>query len=313
MKLGQLRRRTGGLIDRRGQGGTSGIPGFGLGSGGSGFPVPIPGSAGGRGLGLGGIVLILVILFVIFVLPQLLGGGSGTSGLDQFPGVGGAGGTMTEVDPNDQTGDFVDAVGDDVQITWEEVFAAGGQTYEPTRIVLFSGSTSTACGPGTAQTGPFYCPLDQMVYLDHSFFDELERRFGASGDFAEAYVIAHEIGHHVQTVLGISGQVEQARRQDPGSANVISIRQELQADCLAGIWGHSANQRGVLEPGDVEEGLAAAAAVGDDRIQASVSGRIAPESWTHGSAEQRARWLQRGLDSGSPAACDTFAVGADQL
>jgi predicted metalloprotease len=276
------------------------------------LPFPIPsGATGGRGLGLGGLLVIIVIAFIVFVLPQLLGGGIG-AGLDSFPQVGG-GGTMTEVDPNDSTGDFVDAVGDDVQITWEELFAASGRTYEPTRIVLFRGSTSTACGPGTSQTGPFYCPLDRMVYLDHSFFDALEQRFGAAGDFAEAYVIAHEIGHHVQTLLGISEQVTQASRQDPGQANLLSIRQELQADCLAGIWGHSADQRGVLEPGDVEEGLGAAAAVGDDRIQSSVGGRIDPESWTHGSAEQRTRWLQRGLDTGSPEACDTFAVGADQL
>lgn len=311
MKLRKLRRRSGGVIDRRGEapvGGSSGLPGLGFPSGGRGLPIP-----GGRGgLGLGALVLIIVL---VFVLPRCLSGGGlipNPGAVEGFPDVG-SGGSTVEVDPTDPTGEFVDAVGDDIQITWEEQFAGGGRTYEPTQIVLFRGSTRTGCGLGTAETGPFYCPLDRRVYLDFSFFKELERRFGASGDFAEAYVIAHEIGHHVQTLLGISGQVQEASEQDPSRANELSIRQELQADCLAGVWASSANARGVLEPGDLEEGLDAAEAVGDDRIQAKVEGSIDPETWTHGSAEQRVRWLQRGFRSGNPDACDTFSVSADEL
>jgi hypothetical protein len=271
----------------------------------------MPGGAGG--IGIGGLLLVLVLVFVV---PRLLGDGGGLipdpGAVGGFPDVG-TGGAGTEVDPTDPTGAFVDAVGDDVQITWEEQFAVAGRTYEPTELVLFRGSTQTACGLGTAQTGPFYCPLDRRVYLDASFFQELERRFGAPGDFAQAYVIAHEFGHHVQTILGISGQVQQASRDDPSIANELSVRQELQADCLAGVWGHSANARGVLEPGDLEEGIGAAEAVGDDRIQASVDGRIEPETWTHGSAEQRSRWLLRGFESGNIEVCDTFSVSYDEL
>jgi hypothetical protein len=162
-------------------------------------------------------------------------------------------------------------------------------------------------------TGPFYCPIDQRVYLDTAFFKELEQRFGASGDFAEAYVIAHEIGHHIQVLMGISDQVQREAQQNPAQANELSVRQELQADCFAGVWAYSANQRQVLEPGDLEEGLTAAAAVGDDRIQSSVNGRIDPESFTHGTSEQRKRWLQNGFNSGNPDACDTFSPAYDQL
>ncbi len=316
MKLGKLRRRTGGVIDRRGaptDDGGSGLPGFGFpsggggGRGGGGLPIP----ARGR-IGIGMIVLILILVFVV---PHLLGSGgviSNPGAIDGFPDVGGGGGS-TEVDPTDPLGQFVDAVHDDVQITWQEEFQRAGRPYQPTQVVLFRGSTRTACGLGTSDTGPFYCPLDRKVYLDASFFKVLDQRFGASGDFAEAYVIAHEIGHHIQTLLGINAQVQQASQQDPSQANALSIRLELQADCFAGVWGHSANARGVLEPGDLEEGIGAAAAVGDDRIQSSVSGRIDPESWTHGSSEQRTRWFRRGFDAGNPDACDTFSVSPDQL
>jgi hypothetical protein len=264
-------------------------------------------------MGIGAIVLVLLL---VFVLPRCLGSAgsliANPGAVEGFPNAGSSGST-TEVDPADPTGRFVDAVADDVQVTWEEVFAGAGRTYQPTQVVLFRGSTQTGCGLGTAQTGPFYCPADRRVYLDSSFFKELEQRFGASGDFAEAYVIAHEIGHHVQTLLGINAQVHRASQQDPSQANALSIRLELQADCLAGVWASSADARGVLEPGDLEEGLGAAAAVGDDRIQASVSGRIDPESWTHGSSEQRTRWLQRGFQAGNLNACDTFSVAADEL
>jgi predicted metalloprotease len=311
MRLPKLRRRAGGVIDRRGEApATGGVPGLGFPTGGRGLPIP-----GGRGgLGLGAIVLVLVLAFV---LPRCLGSAGGLipnpGAVEGFPDAG-SGGSTTEVDLTDPVGAFVDAVGDDIQITWEELFAgAGDRTYEPTQIVLFRGSTQTGCGLGTAETGPFYCPADRRVYLDFSFFKELEQRFGASGDFAEAYVIAHEIGHHVQTLLGINAQVQRASRDDPSQANALSIRLELQADCLAGVWGSSANARGVLEPGDLEEGIGAAAAVGDDRIQASVTGRIDPETWTHGSSEQRVDWFQRGFRSGNPEACDTFSVSEGEL
>jgi predicted metalloprotease len=314
MKLNKLRRRSGGVIDRRGEGpagggGGLGLPGVPTGGGG----LPIPGGGKG-GIGIGAVVLVLVLLFL---LPRCLGSeGSlipNPGAVEGFPDIGSEGGSATEVDPTDPTGKFVDAVQDDIQITWQEEFQRAGKTYEPTQVVLFRGNTRTRCGLGTAETGPFYCPLDRRVYLDYSFFRELERRFGASGDFAEAYVIAHEIGHHVQTVLGISGQVTQASQQDPSRRNELSIRQELQADCFAGVWAKSADTRGVLDEGDLQEGIGAAAAVGDDRIQASVNGRIDPESWTHGSAEQRTRWFRRGLETGNPEGCDTFSVPADQL
>ena len=172
--------------------------------------------------------------------------------------------------------------------------------------MIFDGSTQTACGQGTAATGPFYCPADSKIYIDLSFFRELRDRFGAPGDFAQAYVIAHEYGHHVQNLLGINAEVQRMSQEDPGRANDLSIRLELQADCLAGVWGHVAFADEELSPGDLQEGLGAAEAVGDDRIQETTTGRIDPESWTHGSSEQRARWFQVGFDSGDPKDCDTF-------
>jgi uncharacterized protein len=319
MRLKKLRRRTGGVIDRREEapvddGGLQGLPGFptggGTGGGGGGFPIPV----GKGGMGIGAIILIIVLAFIV---PKCLGGAGSLipnpGAVNGFPTVSAGGGSNTEVDPSDPTGQFVDAVQDDIQITWQEEFQRAGKTYTPTQVVLFRGSTQTGCGLGSTDTGPFYCPLDRHVYLDTGFFKELEQRFGASGDFAEAYVIAHEIGHHVQTLLGINQQVQQAAQNDPSQANQLSIRMELQADCLAGVWAHSANARGVLEQGDLQEALNAAAAVGDDRVQASVNGRIDPETWTHGSAEQRVRWLQRGFNTGNPDQCDTFSVPADQL
>jgi uncharacterized protein len=314
MRLKKLRRRTGGVIDRRqeapvGDGGLGGLPGFPTGGGG----LPIPRSKKG-GIGIAAIVLIIVL---VFVLSNVLGGAGSLipnpGAVEGFPNVGSEGGGATEVDPTDPIGEFVDAVQDDIQVTWQEEFQRAGKTYAPTQVVLYRGTTQTGCGVGSVETGPFYCPLDRRVYLDFSFFKELEQRFGASGDFAEAYVIAHEIGHHVQTLLGISAQVTRASQQDPSQRNELSVRQELQADCLAGVWSHSANTRGVLEEGDLEEAIGAAAAVGDDRVQASVNGRIDPETWTHGSAEQRVRWLQKGFGTGNPDACDTFSVAAGEL
>ena len=201
---------------------------------------------------------------------------------------------------------FVSFVLDDAQQTWTATFQQNGQTYRPATMVLFRDGTQSACGVGQAAMGPFYCPLDEKVYLDLSFFSELDRRFGAPGDFAQAYVIAHELGHHVQHLLGTDTRVRELQQQNPGAANQLSVRLELQADCYAGVWGHSAAQRGKLETGDVEEGLGAASAIGDDRIQRQTTGHVNVDSFTHGSAQQRMEWFNRGLQSGNPSACNTL-------
>ena len=204
--------------------------------------------------------------------------------------------------------DFVAAVLGDTEDTWTHLFAERGARYEPPRLVLFSGAVDSACGLTSSAVGPFYCPPDRKVYIDLSFYEDLRDRFGAPGDFAQAYVIAHEVGHHVQNLLGISERVHELRATlDEERANALSVRLELQADCFAGVWGHHAHSEWrLLVVGDVEEGLAAAAAIGDDRIQKQARGDVAPESWTHGSSEMRVRWLKQGLLSGDPATCDTF-------
>jgi predicted metalloprotease len=201
---------------------------------------------------------------------------------------------------------FVNFTLKDVQETWTSVFRQEGIEYQRTTLVLFRDMTQTSCGMGQAASGPFYCPADGKVYLDLSFFDELHRRFGAPGDFAQAYVIAHEVGHHVQNLMGTSTRVQERMQSDRGNANRYSVALELQADCYAGIWGRAAASRNILEPGDVEEGLAAAAAVGDDKLQ-EMSGRaVNPESFSHGSSAQRMEWFQRGFQSGNIRDCDTF-------
>jgi predicted metalloprotease len=202
---------------------------------------------------------------------------------------------------------FISFVLDDVQKTWSEAFAQANQAYPHAKLVLFSDVARSGCGFAEGASGPFYCPEDQKVYIDLSFYEELRTRFGAPGEFAQAYVIAHEIGHHVQNLLGVSAKVQQMQARDPSRANELSVRLELQADCLAGVWGYSTEQRDILEQGDVESGLAAAAAVGDDRIQRQAGGRVTPERWTHGSSEQRVEWFRRGLSAGRVDACDTFA------
>jgi predicted metalloprotease len=197
----------------------------------------------------------------------------------------------------------------DTEDTWSRLFSQGGGTYEPPRLVLFSDAVQSACGQASAAVGPFYCPPDRQVYLDLQFFRELSERFGAPGEFARAYVIAHEIGHHVQNLLGISERVQRQRaRMDQASANALSVRLELQADCYAGVWGHSAARRNFLEPGDVEAALKAASAIGDDRLQRQSRGAVVPESFTHGSSAQRVQWFRTGLDSGDVRRCDTFAA-----
>jgi predicted metalloprotease len=208
----------------------------------------------------------------------------------------------------DEPAQFAATILADTEDTWGPIFAAAGRRYQAPHLVLFDGATPSVCGQGSAAMGPFYCPLDQKVYLDLRFFRELERRFAAPGDFAQAYEIAHEVGHHVQNQLGIAERVQSLRqRAGEREANALSVRMELQADCLAGVWAHNANkQRKLLEPGDVEEGLRAAAAIGDDTIQRRSQGRVVPESWTHGSSEQRVRWFRRGMESGNLNECDTF-------
>lgn len=286
------------IEDRRGQGGFGGI-GF-PGGGGGGIPIPVPG--GRAGGGLGGIIVI-VVLFLLF--SGVLGGGD-IPGLGGLGGGGGAAQPGGTLDPQSETDQQLAYIVSDIQAYWGSTFSAAGRDYPETVLVLFEGGTQSACGPASSATGPFYCPADQKVYLDLEFFDQLKSRFGAQGgDFAMAYVVAHEFGHHIQTVLGISERVQQMSAEDPGRRNDLSVRQELQADCLAGVWANSAQSD--LEAGDIEEALSAASAVGDDRIQQSTGGRIDPESWTHGSAEQRVAWFTTGYRSGNSDDCDTFA------
>ncbi len=258
--------------------------------------------AGGVG-GLG-IIGILLALFT--------GGGGGDLGdiLGQLgtPQTTAAAQDSQEFEGIDDEEAFVMAILGTTETLWTDVFASGGQTYDPAEVVLFSGATESACGGANSATGPHYCPLDEKVYIDLTFYDELKRRFGASGgDFAEAYVLAHEIGHHIQHELGIMDSVREIQQSSPDEANAYSVRLELQADCLAGVWANSIFQRdNVLEPGDISEGLSAAEAVGDDRIQQTTSGRVNPESFTHGTSQQRVNWFNVGYETGDPAACDTF-------
>jgi predicted metalloprotease len=211
-----------------------------------------------------------------------------------------------------QLREFVSVVLADTEETWGQIFSTAGRTYEQPKLVLFSGAVESACGFAQAAVGPFYCPGDHKVYIDLSFYQDLQSRFGAPGDFAQAYVVAHEVGHHVQTLLGISERNMAARqRASEAQANALSVRQELQADCFAGIWAHNADRsRQLLEQGDIEEGLNAASAIGDDRLQKQSRGYVAPESFTHGSSEQRVRWFKRGFESGDVNSCDTFAANS---
>ena len=259
----------------------------------------------GAGLGCGGLILVLVISWITGVNPMKL---LQVAEQIQPPAVS-VGEAEAVAPPGDELGQFASTVLADTEEVWQKLFALQGTRYQPPRLVLFDGSVRSACGLNSAAVGPFYCPGDAKVYLDLSFFSELDRRFGAPGDFAAAYVIAHEVGHHVQNLLGYSGAVTRAQ-QDARSreqANELSVRLELMADCLAGVWAYHANRdRDLLEPGDVEEGLTAAAAIGDDRMQRMATGTVQPESWTHGSSEMRVAWLRKGLERGDPDACDAF-------
>lgn len=252
---------------------------------------------------IGLLVLLVGGALYLFGGGLLSGGNSSQRAHGQAPAVGSAApGSEQELVQ------FVSFVLDDAQNTWTKVFADQGQQYRRAKLVLFSDSTRSGCGYGDAATGPFYCPADERVYIDLSFYRELARRFGAPGDFAQAYVVAHEIGHHVQNILGASARVHRAPRAQQEGAGGLSVRLELQADCYAGIWAHASRRRDLLEAGDIEEGLAAAAAVGDDRLQQQAGGRVNPESWSHGSSEQRSRWFRRGFETGQPNQCDTFSA-----
>ncbi len=268
------------------------------------------GEGGGGGVSLGGLGM-LAWLFKLFGLPGLLIGGallffgSGLLQRDESASDRGAQGVTGE---QGDGSDFVAFVFDDVQKNWSEVFAKTDSPYQLARLVLFTGRTSSACGLGQAAMGPFYCPRDQKVYIDLSFYRELKQRLGAPGDFAQAYVIAHEVGHHVQHMLGLDQKVERAARGQQLGADALSVRLELQADCLAGAWAHSSEQRQLLEQGDIEEALGAAAAIGDDRLQKQSSGTVSPETFTHGSSEQRVRWFRRGYELGTIEGCDTFGA-----
>jgi predicted metalloprotease len=253
-------------------------------------------------MGLGGMV-VLLILSLVFKQDffSLVGAGGGDPGTTQTTGA-----PLQTTPEEEKLVDFVSFVLDDVQSTWSKIFQADGQTYSNAKLVLFRDATQTACGFGETASGPFYCPGDQKVYIDLGFYEELQSRFGAPGDFAQAYVLAHEIGHHVQNLMGTDTRVRQLQQANRGAANALSVRLELQADCYAGVWANSTANRSILQAGDVEEGLGAAAAVGDDRLQRMSSGRVNPDAFTHGSSRERVDWFQRGYQSGRPSDCNTF-------
>jgi len=254
---------------------------------------------GGRHIGIGGFLILLVLSLVFHRnFLALLGPTDGST-------------VARPADPARDTSEehekqFVSFVLDDTQKTWTQIFASRNLQYRHAKLVLFRDQIDSACGMAQSATGPFYCPEDEKVYIDLGFYDELKQRFGAPGEFAQAYVIAHEIGHHVQKQLGIEGKVARLQQQEPGERNALSVRLELQADCMAGIWGHTTDQRDILEQGEVQQGLNAAAAVGDDRLQRMSTGRVNPDSFTHGSSAQRMQWFEQGFQSGSLDSCNTF-------
>lgn len=272
------------IEDRRGEGGRSG---FGI----------------GRGVGIGTLLVVLAASYFLGIDPSVI--------LSLFTGGGAPVSQSTPSErsaPDDAMGTFISKVLADTEDTWREIFQQSGRQYRDPKLVLFTGATPTACGTGQTATGPFYCPLDQTIYIDLAFYQELRDRFQVRGDFAQAYVIAHEVGHHVQNLLGIMDEVQAARsRSSEAQANALSVRLELQADCLAGVWAYHADRtRNVLETGDIEEGLTAASAIGDDRVQHQMQGYIVPDSFTHGSSAQRVSWFKRGIETGDIRQCNTF-------
>lgn len=272
----------------------------------------IPGGAKG---GIGGIIIALIL--ALLGGSQLLGGGSGGGGLGDILGKSLSGVQPTDSlstavpgapDPDADQIEWISYVLDDIQDSWTAQFQQAGGTYERAKLILFEQGVNTGgCGFAPSEVGPFYCPADKSVYLDLTFVDDLKEKYNAPGDFALAYVIAHEVGHHVQNLTGVSAAMRKEQQENPEDANELSVRLELQADCLAGVWAHNTYENVVLERGDFEEGLAAAAAVGDDRLQAQAGVQITPDSWTHGSSEQRMSWLTTGYETGDPGKCDTFS------
>lgn len=275
--------------DRRGEGG-----GFG-------------GGIGRGGIGIGTLVAALAASYFFGIDPAVILGLASNIERQAPPQV-----AAHKPPENDAMARFVSKVLASTETTWDQVFREGGERYRPPHLVLFSGAIPTACGTGQAAMGPFYCPADQKVYIDLSFYRDLKQRFHAPGEFAQAYVIAHEVGHHVQNLLGISDKVRRAQQgANRARVNALSVRLELQADCFAGVWGHRADAvKHIIEPGEIEQALTAASAIGDDRLQQQSQGRIVPESFTHGSSEQRVRWFKRGMDSGDLRQCDTFKTSS---
>ncbi len=303
------RRQSGNVEDQRGsgpvQGGLGGNP-FGRGGG---FRIPT-GGRGGGGMSIGTIIFLVVIYFGLKMigidLLQLVDGGqmSGpSSGYEQSDGSQAPQGTAKE----EETKAFMSTVLAETEDTWNGIFKAEGETYEEPKLVIFRDGINSACGTASSATGPFYCPGDHKVYLDLAFFDELAQKFDATGDFAQAYVLAHEVGHHVQNLIGVLPKFNEARQSmSEAEANAMSVRVELQADCFAGIWGKYTEQKGLLDQGDVEEALNAATQIGDDTLQKRTQGYVVPESFNHGTSAQRSKWFKRGYDTGKMSACDTF-------
>lgn len=326
------RRQSDNVEDRRGERSPSGFPfPFGRGGGrGRGVRFPFPGGGGGGrkgGIGLVGMLVIVGVMLLFGVDPRVLleGGLQQSQGPGAgFPDIRLPGGRTTPTQlpkrnsgpraqaPKTQGRDdltkYISVVLADTEDVWHAIFRQMGKRYQEPKLVLFSGGVRSGCGTAQSAMGPFYCPLDQKLYLDLSFYREMKTRFGASGDFAQAYVIAHEVGHHVQTLFGISRKVQEAKtRMSQRQGNALQVRMELQADCFAGVWArHAERTKHILEPGDIEEGLNAASAIGDDNIQRRTQGRIVPDAFTHGSSRQRVRWFKRGIDTGEVNQCDTF-------
>lgn len=307
--LWQGRRESQNVEDRRGEGGG----GFGGPGGGGGLRIGLPIGGRGGGIGIVGLLFLLGIGWLLGINPlDLLNGGStggqtigdGQIGSPQVIGrdQGGQVGA-----PSDNGGKFVATVLADTEDTWTRLFQQMGKTYQVPTLVLFTGSTSSGCGAAKESAGPFYCPTDRKVYVDLAFYDELRTRFKAPGEFAEAYVLAHEVGHHVQNLLGILPKVDVQRQSSSATdANAISVRLELQADCFAGVWAHEAEKEGILEVGDIDQALTAAASIGDDTLQKQAQGYVVPDSFTHGTAAQRSKWFKQGYAQGAVTSCDTF-------
>jgi predicted metalloprotease len=310
--LWRNRRESENVEDRRGQGG--GFGGFGSGGG---FRIPIGMGGGGRRAGGGSIVVLIVVVLISWALginPLALLEGTGSLQTSDEPGTSaptgspvGPGASQQAAPAQDEMSRFVRVVLAETEDTWQTIFSREGENYPAPVLVLFTDRVQSACGFASAASGPFYCPNDRRLYIDLAFYEELRRRFQAPGDFAQAYVIAHEVGHHIQNLIGVLPKFHQMRqRMSEADANAMSVRVELQADCFAGIWGRDAADKGLLEQGDLEEALNAAAQIGDDAIQRRMQGYVVPESFNHGTSAQRARWFKRGFESKSLQACDTF-------